>query len=306
MISSYRPDEVSASRTSGPSNPEMDEISLGEIWAALMTGRLMILSVTFVFGAIAAAIALNTKPIYRAEVLIAVANDTGVQGGLSALAGQFGGLASLAGVNLGGGGNKGEAVATMSSRALTEAYINQQDLLPILFAKRWDVAKGIFVPDAKGKTPTAWDGNNLFAKQIRRIVEDKKTGLVTLAIEWEDPARAAQWANDIVRLTNQTLRDRAIANSNHNLVYLNEQLEKSSVVELRQAIFNLIETEVKNVMVAQGSQEYVFKVIDPAVVPQQKAKPNRSLIVAVGLLLGFIFSSLYALAKGSAKRGSPA
>ena len=239
-------------------------------------------------------------------MLIAVANDTGVQGGLSALAGQFGGLASLAGVNLGGGGNKGEAVATMSSRALTEAYINQQDLLPILFAKRWDVAKGIFVPDAKGKTPTAWDGNNLFAKQIRRIVEDKKTGLVTLAIEWEDPARAAQWANDIVRLTNQTLRDRAIANSNHNLVYLNEQLEKSSVVELRQAIFNLIETEVKNVMVAQGSQEYVFKVIDPAVVPQQKAKPNRSLIVAVGLLLGFIFSSLYALAKGSAKRGSPA
>ena len=99
----------------------------------------------------------------------------------------------------------------------------------------------------------------------------------------------------MVKLTNATLRDRAIAESNRNLSYLNAQLEKTSVVELRQAIYRLIETEVKSVMIAEGSQEYAFKVIDPAVIPQDKIKPQRGLMVFSGFFLGFLFSCLYAL-----------
>jgi len=52
-------------------------------------------------------------------------------------------------------------------------------------------------------------------------------------------------------------------------------------------------------MIAEGSKDYAFKMIDPAVVPEVKTKPKRFLIIGVGFALGFIISSLYALAKQS-------
>ena len=284
---------------------ETDDISLGEIWAVISARRWLVVVVTLLSGSAAALIAWSIEPSYQADVLVAPAEDKSVRSSVAGLAGQFGGLASLAGVSLGtsGGSNsKAEAVATMGSRALTEAYIRDQSLLPTLFFKRWNAERKAFELDRRGKVPTLWDGNKLFGDQVRTIAEDKKSGLITLSIEWRDPVLAALWANDIVKLTNRTLRERAIAESNRNLAYLNAQLEKNSVVELRQAIFRLIESEVKNVMVAQGSEEYAFKVIDPAVVPEEKSKPKRGLFVFVGFLLGLLSSCFYALLRPSAIR----
>lgn len=274
-----------------------DEISLAEIVAVLAARKWMIFLSTLATALLAAVVAFAMTPMYRAEVLVAPAKDGDSKGGLSMLSGQFGGLASLAGVSLGGGGDKSQAIATLNSRALTDRYIQDQNLLPVLFSNRWDADKKTFKPDHFGKLPSQWDGNKLFSKEIRSIAEDKKTGLVTLSIEWKDPQQAAQWANDLVKLTNSTLRDRAIADSTRNLDYLNQQLEKTSVVELRQAIYRLLETEVKNIMVAKGSEEYAFKVIDPAVVPQDKSKPKRGLFILVGGLLGLVMGALYALAQ---------
>ena len=118
-------------------------------------------------------------------------------------------------------------------------------------------------------------------------------------MEWKDAALAAGWANELVALANEILRQRAIEKSKANLAYLDTQLEKATVVEVRQAIYRLIEAEFKNVMIAQGTSDYAFKVIDPAVTPEKKVKPKRMLITAVGLLLGFLISSFYALMNGS-------
>lgn len=272
-----------------------EEISLSEIGAALMARKWLIVVCTVLSTLMATALALWTPPTFRAEVLIVPTKETDGKGGLSALTGQFGGLASLAGLNISGGGDKSVAIATLASRALTESYIEQHQLLPILFYKSWDSGKNAFKPDGRGKTPSLWDGNKLFNKGIRSIAEDKKTGLVTLAIEWQDPVLAAQWANDLVKLTNTTLRDRAIADSNRNLAYLNSQVEKTSVAELRQAIYRQMESEIKSIMAAQGSEEYAFKIVDPAVVPQEKSKPKRKLYVLFGFALGLMLSGLAAV-----------
>ena len=41
-------------------------------------------------------------------------------------------------------------------------------------------------------------------------------------------------------------------------------------------------------MLAEVRQEYVFKTIDPAVVPEEKSKPSRALICVLGVILGGI------------------
>ena len=270
-------------------DPIRGEISLADFLSVLLVRKWLIIAGAVVgFGA-GVGYGFTRIPLFTAEVLIAPAQDGGGKGGLSALAGQFGGLAALAGVNIGGGGgNRSEAVATLNSRALTEIFLQENRLLPVLFDTRWDEDAKTF----KGEAPTLWDGEKMF-RGIRSISDDKKTGLISLAIEWKDPVLAARWANALVKLANQSLRDRAIADSTRNLDYLNAQLEKTSVVELRQTIYRLLETEVKNIMVAQGSTEYAFKVIDPAVVPQEKSKPKRTFLAAVGALFGGMFAVLY-------------
>jgi LPS O-antigen subunit length determinant protein (WzzB/FepE family) len=39
-------------------------------------------------------------------------------------------------------------------------------------------------------------------------------------------------------------------------------------------------------MLANAQREYVFKTVDPAVVPQEKSEPKRALICVVATMLG--------------------
>jgi uncharacterized protein involved in exopolysaccharide biosynthesis len=225
---------------------------------------------------------------YRADVLLsAVSSQSG--GGLSSLSVQLGGLAALAGVDTSVDGKKNENMATLSSRKLIESFIEQNKLLPVLYAEQWDARHKQWKAGSE-KPPTIQRAVEQFRKEIWSVAEEKKTGLVTVAVVWHDPHQAADWANRLVKNVNETLRAQAIANSTRNLTYLNEKLEETSVVELRQTIFRLIESEVKNVMVAQGSEEFAFKVIDKAVVPEKPIKPRRGKIVVGFSLLGLLLA----------------
>src|SRR5665213_1171050 len=90
---------------------------------------LAICIIGFTAGAVVLAFAL--KPMYRSEVIVWPADSPS---GLSQLGGQLGGLASLAGINLGGGGGKksDEALAFLRSRAFTAAFIQRHELMPVL------------------------------------------------------------------------------------------------------------------------------------------------------------------------------
>src|SRR3569832_510 len=74
-----------------------DEISLLDLWRVLVSYKWLIIGITLITTGIAAAIASYLPPVYRAEVTLApVTPEEG--GRLSALAGELGGIASLAGI----------------------------------------------------------------------------------------------------------------------------------------------------------------------------------------------------------------
>ncbi|TOP21050.1 LPS O-antigen length regulator, partial [Vibrio parahaemolyticus] len=63
---------------------------------------------------------------------------------------------------------------------------------------------------------------------------------------------------------------------------------KTSVAEMQSTFYKLIEEQTKSLMLAEVQEEFVFKVVDPAVVPEVKVKPSRALICIGGTLFGFI------------------
>lgn len=279
---------------------EDEEIDLVDVWRTLVAGRTLIAVLTLLSVAAAAAFAFLATPVYRAEtLLVPVENSDKTTTPLL----QLGALESLAGIGAGGGASA-EALAALSSRVFTDAFIREEKLMPVLYSERWDAARGTW--KAGEEIPTAWDAYQTFNRQVRFVSKDVKTGLVTLAIEWRDPDLAAQWANRLVQRINAERRAEAIREAETSITYLKEQLAETSLVEMQQAIYQLIEAKIKKIMVAKSLDEYAFKVIDPAVPPQEISSPRRVPLILLGLLFGLIVSALVVLVRARISGRAPA
>ena len=107
---------------------DADEIDLKELVNIIWSGKWLIAGITFAATVVAIVVALMLPNIYRAEALLAP-NDQESVGGLSALAAQYGGLASLAGINMGGGSTDKTTVGLeiLKSRKFITDFIERHD-----------------------------------------------------------------------------------------------------------------------------------------------------------------------------------
>ena len=291
-----------------------DEIDLLELLRVLFNYKLSILLCTLVFGVGAFVIAIITPNTYQADVLVSSSQGGGMG---SALVSQYGGLAAMAGIDLGSGDAGLEsALALLKSRKFIISFINEEGLKPVLFPDKWDEETKVWFTPAPGMRsriksalvgsandevldpkPSDLGAYGAFSK-IMTVSEDKKSGLVTIKVDSENPVMAANWANKIVVRLNAYLKDEAISQSDQNIRYLEQEIVDTPLVEFKTALYELVETEAKSKMFANVQKEYALKVIDPAVVPEGPIKPKRYLILILGVLLGFIVGCAQGLVRG--------
>ena len=234
-------------------------------------------------------------------------------GGLSGALGQLGGLASLAGVSLGGGGGSEAAVAQeiMQSWGFVEQFIVNNELeVEVFAAEGWnktsnvltidsdlydnDSNKWLIDEDGQLRAPTSWELYEAFSKRLS-VSEDKKSGLTSVSIEYFSPIVAKNWVDLYVAAINEHMRQRKLSQVNSNIEYLQAQIEKTSIAEMREVFYQIIEEQVKNKMLAEASPEYAFVTVSPSMVPEEKSKPKRALMCILGTLLGGMLSVLYVL-----------
>jgi uncharacterized protein involved in exopolysaccharide biosynthesis len=278
---------------------EEETIDLAVYWRLIADQRVWVGIIAVAATLTATAMAFALSPVYRAEVLLVpVEQEKGE--GLGALTGQFGDLAAIAGINFGSTRDKtAEFVAALKSRVLSISFIKEQNLMPILFENKWDGEKKAWKEGVE--PPTEWQAYGQWDGAIRHIGLDRRSGLITLGIEWRDPILAAKWANDLVQKVNSQLRADAVEEASRNIAYLEKQLPQTNSVEVQQAIYRLIEAQTKKKMIANTRAEYAFTVIDPAVPPEGKYRPNRSMTILIGLLAGLVLGSLVAIVIGRRK-----
>jgi uncharacterized protein involved in exopolysaccharide biosynthesis len=99
------------------------------------------------------------------------------------------------------------------------------------------------------------------------------------------------------------LRERTLKEAEANVVYLQTEMATTNVVTLQQAVGRLVESELQKLMLARGTQEFAFRIIDPAQPPDRRFRPKRVLIVMVGTVVGGLLS-LIGVFLGQALRGS--
>ncbi len=270
------------------SSPYQDEIRIKDLVRSLKEHRVSAALLVVVCTAIVGVLAFVLPRKYDAIIMISPVSSTAEHnfgGSGSMMGGALSGLAALAGLNVGADSKKAESMATLQSEALTERYIRDNNLLPVLYSDQWDATRKAWKTPDPEKIPTLWKANQYFKRSVRTISLDAKTSMVTLTIRWTDPATAAQWANGLVKMTNDYLREAALAEADRNIAYLTEQAGKTDAVEVKQATYILLQSELSKAMIARGTAEYAFRVIDPAVVPERAAYPQR-LIWILGAFLG--------------------
>jgi LPS O-antigen subunit length determinant protein (WzzB/FepE family) len=288
-----------------------DEINLAELWRTIWSGKILIAAITLLFAIGSIFYALSKPNIYQASVLLAPASSQNGSGGLAALAGQFGGLASMAGINLGatGADKTSLALATLQSRSFIENFINKHHLLvPLMAAENWNKATNELVLNEllynkKNNTwllksdlsqPSPWEAYLRFSQAIN-ISQDKTSSLITIDLDYYSPLLAKEWLTILVSEINEFIRNQEKEETQASIDYLKNQLKKIQVSNMETVFYQLIEEQTKTMMLAQVKQEYAFRTIDPAQVPDIKSSPNRALMVIIGTMLGAILSILLVL-----------
>ena len=275
-----------------------NEIDLFRLWDILWSSRWLIAAVTIAFGIGSLTYTFFATPMYTATVVLAPVKDEP----LSGLAGQLGGLAGLAAI-AGISRDNTDALAVLRSRDFVRAFVEEENLLPVLFPKAWDATTGRWKVE---KPPEPAQGAGFFVAKVRSVEESTTTGLVTLSIEWRDPEVAAAWANTLAVRLNDHMRQRALTDAESNVKYLRHELENTSVVTLQQSISGLLESEMQKVMLARGNSEYAFRIIDRAEIPKVPSKPRVLLIVVLATFFGAMLASFVALVRDMVKNRAPA
>jgi uncharacterized protein involved in exopolysaccharide biosynthesis len=245
---------------------------------------------------LAAIAAFTMTPIYRAQAILAPVETEQSNSGMLGALGALGSLTSA--IGLGGEQpvtNKDEAITIMRSRAFTEKFVHDNDLLPILFEEDWNAATESWRITEPDEVPTLYWAFKLFDEELRTISIDSSTGLVTLAIEWKDPDLAAQWVDEHIKRVNDITRSRVVTDATKRLAFLNEEVAKTNLVGVRQAIFSIIEGQYNSIALATTQEEYVFRIVDPALPPVEPARPNKLLMIAGGIVAGGLLAIALAL-----------
>jgi uncharacterized protein involved in exopolysaccharide biosynthesis len=291
-----------------------DEIDLRELFYVLLEGKWIIVSLTAFVSIVGVIYSLSLPNIYESKAMLVPVNSSS---GISGALGSYSGLAGLAGISLPSGGDEGNsarAIQKISSLSFFENNILTNIHLPDLMAfKSWNSKTNTAVFDEsiydtnsntwirdfsypRQQIPSVQESFEVF-KQHLSLSEDNKSRFINLSIRHQSPYVAKQWTELVINEVNAFYRQKDKTESEKAVSYLNQQISKTGLSEIKQVIAQLLQEETKKLTLIEANQFYVFDYIDPPAVMEKKSEPKRALICILGFLLGGMLSILLVLTR---------
>lgn len=294
------------------SNVEAIEQNIDTTLSRLLRYKWLIIVGTILSACLSVVVAINQPNTYTTQVFLSPVSKSD-SGGLANIAGQFGGLASLAGVSLGGaeGSDVDAALEFMASRGFLQEFINHRELMPELLAlESWDkdTKKPIYdldiynpesktwtrkPPTGKSAIPTAWEGYEKLSAQINAIDLTKK-GLIELNVTTVSPDLSVKLTNWLIEDINEFWRAKDTKEAEEVIEYLKDQALKTNVSELRSVFYELIADQTRTKLLSSVGDYHLLKPLSPVVYPEEKSGPSRALICVGITFFGGLLSLIVA------------
>lgn len=300
--------------SNGP-NFSNDEIDLRNVFKIIWAEKLQIMIITIISAIISLTIALWLPNIYKSEGILFPVNIEGNT--LRGMASKLDGLANLTGFSLGGGNDTNKILVgleTLKSRDFFKKFNEKHNILVELMAvKRWDPISGNLIIDEtkynssnnswirsvsfpRKPKPSTQESHQAFLK-ILSVSQAQDSGLIKIGIEHLSPIFAQSLVELLIIELNNTIRDQDVFQAEKAIEYLTQQINETSIKELKTKFFEMIQSQTEIIMLAKASPQYFLKTIDHPVISEQKIRPNRAIICILGTMLGLFMSIFLVLLK---------
>jgi len=277
------------------------QLILTWIWKDIW--KILLISVFFASISVFYALSIPNQYTTNAKVSSNLSDSKAMGGALSSL----GGLASLAGVSMGGGGLSPEVLKELlNSNKFIAAFIRNEKIeAEIMAAKSYQPSNNSFDYDEKiydSKTQS-WVREVKFPleiepsdselaekfKQAFVVGYERKTKLITLSFKSFSPHFSQKILVDFVSHFNEFMRSSDIADSLESVNYLKGELAKENYSEVKLALQQIMEEQYKKLALANTRKEYALKFIDSPMLPINKSEPKRAMICAAITVFGTLF-----------------
>ena len=261
----------------------------------LILGAVMLLTVLYLH---------IMPPSYTVSMQVAPTGGNQQQAG-----GGFGGLAKLAGVDLGGAsGGAGQFrlfLSALMARDTADLLARDPDLMRALFPKQWSQSENRWrqpssltrplthgIASLLGFPTRSWhapDGDDVaqYLADNLEIYEDPKGPVVTLRIDSDAPLVAKQVLQKLVPAVDGVLRRRALKRATDYVGYLSHELNVETVTEYRQTLMAHLAEQQQTLMMANASVSFAMQVFSQPSIPRSPSAPKALVL----LLTAFVFGS---------------
>jgi uncharacterized protein involved in exopolysaccharide biosynthesis len=276
---------------------EFQEVKLREILNILLKEKILIFFVTLFFTISSVIYALFLNDIYKSEATLFPKEEE-----KRSMGSQISGLASLAGINV--SSNKKNLfvyIETLKSRKFHEHLISFPGVLENLIAvSSYDKTSKEIIFDKNlfdkltgkwslGKKPTTLEAHEFLLENLK-IDREIKTGIIKISFKHESPIFAKDFLDLVLKEFHELTIEKDLTETEKSLNYLNEKFLTSKASSLKSSISQMMEEQLQRQMMIKFKEDYVFQIVDPPFIPEQKVEPLRSQIVIFSFLMGIFLS----------------
>ena len=281
-----------------------------DILALLWSRKSIILSVTLFAAVFSVWYAYSLPNIYKSTAML---SPTSSSNSLATKLSSYSSFAGLAGVSLNGGevSKSDEAIERIKSYNFFYVHflpnIKLQNLMAV---SRWESESNNVIYDddlfdgqsgkwvrnssSKKNIPSA-QASYLAYKKALNISVNTSNSFVSISIEHKSPYIAKKWVEIIIDKINFSMKEEDKNRAENSIKFLNEISQPINIQSLKDAIANLLEEQMKTLMLTSANKNYVFNTLDYPLVPEKKYKPNRAIVCIMGTIFGFLLSIIIAL-----------
>lgn len=297
--------------------PEESGVDLRQVWQVIWDTKWFVGGFTLAATLVAVFVTFFVLPVtYLSEaVLLPAASESSGMGNLAGLADSL-----PLPISLPGGGKSNQIMNFLESRNLAQRLIEKYDLLPRLYAGLWDAKKQAWITVAPKRQPTVIKAlqENIF-KDSYSVSQDKKTNLISVSWEDEDPAFAALMVRRLLSELTDYLNNEYESDAQREREFIERQLGKATqevehwekqiprealtmaTIQRERlatlAVYTELRKQVELARIAEAKELVRFKVLDPPLVPEGRYKPNRLRICNVTLATSFLLAIFIAMLK---------
>lgn len=267
-----------------------------------------IIGLGVIFSVIAIVYALSLPNEYSSSITTA---SNMAEGKRSSALGSLGGLASLAGVNLGSNDTYSPEVLQkmLTSTSILASFAREQDIVPELMAvesfsmedREFEYNREIFNPESRtwvrkvAYPATVIPSDSEVAHAFRKNLSvnyDRATKLITVGYTSLSPEFSKKLVTNLVEHLNNVVRQKETVSAQTTIEHIEKVLLETNSIEVKVALQAILEEQYKKSTLAQTRSDYALMTVDPAALPFEKSGPNRATICLAIVVIGVGLSIL--------------